>query len=148
MSCSATPSRMRYARLSPTWPTQRPLGPQDQGGAGGAQAAELGVLLADGVDAGVGLVERPAEGRDDAVAGVLQVEEGDVADGLGAGLLADRVAAHAVGDDEHVPVRREPGRVHRRAGGAGVLVVAPLDAHVGQGGVSDRFECRHEPPRT
>ena len=40
-----------------------PFGPQDQGGAGGAHAAELGVLLADGVDAGVGLAGTPGGAR-------------------------------------------------------------------------------------
>ena len=38
------------------------LGAQQQGGAGRAHALELAVLLAAGVDAGVGLDERPCAG--------------------------------------------------------------------------------------
>ena len=98
------------------------------------------------VDAGVGFLEGPAKGREDAVVGVLQIQEGDVANGLGAGFLADGVAAHAVGDDENVPVGPETRRIRRGLGGARVLIVAPLHPHIREGRVSDRLKCRHQGP--
>src|SRR5207249_6889053 len=119
------------------------LGPQDQGGGSGAEAAELGVLLADRVNAGVGFPKGPAKSGEDAVLDVLEVEVGDVANGLGRSLLADGMAAHSVGDHEDVPVSQETCGVGGRLRGAGILVVAPFDAHVGQSGVQDGLECRH-----
>src|SRR6185312_16263288 len=76
-----------------------PFGAKDQGRGGRAEPAELRVLLADRVDAGVGFLEGPAQGREDPFVNVLQEEEGNVADGLGTGFFADGVAAHAIGDD-------------------------------------------------
>jgi len=75
---------------------------------------------------------------------VLLIEVGDVLSGLGAGLLTDGVAAHAIGDNENVSTGRIAGGINRRAGRASVLVMTPLDAHIGQGGVPDRLKCRHE----
>jgi hypothetical protein len=118
------------------------LGPEEQRHGGRTEPAELRVLLADLVDAGVRLVERLADGDGDPVPGVLVEDLGDVADGLGAGLLPDGVPAHPVGHDEHVPVVPPVGLVRGRVRRAAVLVVAPLHAHVGQGGEADGFKSR------
>src|SRR5207248_11773285 len=106
------------------------------------QAAELGVLLADGVDAGVGLGERLFQRQGTALVGVLVVGVGDVADGLGARLLPDRVPAHAVGYEEQVAVAGEPLGVARRVHRERVLVVAAARADVGPDGVDDLIATR------
>ena len=114
------------------------LGAQHHGGAGGAEAVELGVVPADLVDGGVGLLEGAGERGQHAVLGdVLEERQRDDADGLGAGLLADGVAAHAVGDEEDVAVGLKVRVVGGGLGDAGVLVVAALDADVGQASVAD-----------
>ncbi len=122
------------------------LGPQHQGGAGGAHAGELAVLLTAGMDAGVGLDERFPQHDDGALGGVLLV---DVRNGLGrllAGLLADRVGPHAVGHQEDMagllPLLLVAGQLH----GQVVLVVAAADPHVGEAGVLDLVEADHPTP--
>ena len=122
----------------------RSFGPKDESGAGRPHAAKLRVLLADGMNAGVGLAERPAERGKYPLVGVFLVKMGNVLNGLGAGFLADGVATHSIGHHENVPARRVPRGVNRRAGSTGILVVAPLDAHIGQGGVPDRLKYRHK----
>src|SRR5262249_47998837 len=117
------------------------LGAEQEGRRRGAEAAELGVLLTDGVDAGVGLDERLAEGRGGPLLGVLAVGVRDVADCLGAGLLADRVAAHAVGHQEEVAVLLEPLRLAGRDDRHVVLVMAAAHADVGTTGVFDLVEA-------
>jgi hypothetical protein len=77
---------------------------------------------------------------------VLDVGEGDFLDGAGAGLLADRVAAHAVGHDEQVPDALPVTAVRGGLDGVGVLVVAPLHPDVRQAEVFDLFEEGHGYP--
>ena len=69
--------------------------------------------------------------------GVLVIGVRDVADGFGAGLLADGVAAHAVGHQEQVAMGGEPLGVAGRVFRVGVLVVAAADADVAADGVLD-----------
>ena len=77
------------------------------------------------------------------LAGVLKKGVGDDAGGLLAGLLADRVGAHAVGDEEEVaalpPLVVVGGELHRQV----VLVVAAADSHVRQTGVLNLIEAVH-----
>src|SRR5262245_48836902 len=125
-------------------PNPGSLRPQDQCGTCRPHASEFRILLSYCVDAGVGLAKRPTDRWRDPLPDMLLVEVRNVLNGLGAGLLADRVAAHAVGHDEDVPAGLEPGGVYGGARGAGVLIVTPLHAHIGQGRIADRLECRHE----
>jgi hypothetical protein len=53
------------------------------------------------------------------------------------------MTTHTVGHDKDVPTRLEPGRIHGGLSSASVLIVAPLNAHIGQSGETDRLECRH-----
>src|SRR5690606_32348373 len=77
------------------------LGPEDECRGRGAEALELRVVLTNGVDRLVRLAKSTAKGRTDSLLGdVLEEGQGDVANGLGAGLLADGVPAHAIGHDE------------------------------------------------
>ena len=119
---------------------------EDQGGGGRAQAAELGVGRADGVDAGVRLLEGVPEGGRRAVVDVLDVGERDFLDGLGAGLLADRVPAHPVGHDEQVADPLPVVLVRGLLDGERVLVVDSLHADVGDAAVLDLFEEGHGEP--
>ncbi len=97
-------------------------GPQ-QGGERGAHAFELGVLLDHGAQLVVGALHGGAERGEDVGARHVVVERDEGGDHLGAGDLARRLAAHAVGDGE------QPG-----AGVAGVLVALSDHALVRSGG--------------
>jgi hypothetical protein len=109
----------------------------------GAESAELRVRLADGVDARIGLLKCPAQRRHRPFLNVLGIGERNLADRLGAGLLADSVATHAIGDQEDVSFLEPMIVVHRHLDGERVLVVCAADAHVGQAGVVDLFEQGH-----
>jgi hypothetical protein len=133
--------------ISPTIthvPHPRPFGTENESGAGGSHAAKLGILLPDGVNPGIRLTERPMERWKHPFMGMFLIKVRYILDGLGAGLFTDGVAAHSVGHDKNMPTCRIPGGIDRRACGARILVMAPLDAHIGQGGVSDRLKYRHE----
>src|SRR5262249_18698298 len=125
------------------------VGADHEGGAGGAHALELAVLLAERVDAGVGLKEGLAEGGDGALGGVFAVGVRDYAGGFLAGLLADGVGPHAVGDEKEVSLFAPLLQVGRKQDLVVVLVDAAPDADVGQAGVADVVEAEDQgTPRT
>ena len=85
-----------------------------------------------------------AQGVDRPLRGVLLVDVRDDVGGLLAGLLADGVGAHAVGDEEEVAALPPALVVAGELDGVAVLVVAAPDAHVGQAGVLDLVESCHQ----
>src|SRR5262249_12339650 len=120
-----------------------PLGAQEQRCAGGAGALEFAVGLPEGVDAGVGLDEGLAQSEGGALLGQFEVDVRHDLDGLFAGLLGDRVSAHAVRDEEQVastaPLLFIGGDLDRVV----VLVMAAPDAYVSQAGMLDLIEANH-----
>src|SRR5262249_48539579 len=90
-----------------------------------------------GLDGGV------AQGIGPAAAGVFLVGEWDVADCLGAGLFADGVSAHAVGDKKNMAFVLPRHQAGRRNGDMRILVVTAADADVGEGAVSDFVKTGH-----
>jgi len=127
-------------------PDPGPIGAEDERSARRAHALELAVLLAAGVDGGVGLDEGAAEGDDGPEGGVLLVDVGDDVGGLFAGLLADRVGTHPVGDEEEVAALLPALFIAGELNGEAVLIVAALDAHVGQTAVFDLVESHQGSP--
>jgi len=93
---------------------------------------EFLVRLADGVNGRVGLDEGAPQGVGDSVIGVFEIGQGDFARGLLRGLFPHGVAAHAVGDQEDVPVPLPIVAALGQQGGVRVLIVTAADADVGQ----------------
>src|SRR6266851_3325062 len=119
------------------------LWPQQQGGAGGAHAGKLLVLLAAGVNANVGLLDRLMQGWSGALLGVFLISMGNDAGSDLAGQLAHRMAPHAVGHHENVselpPLRFVTGRQDRE----GVLVMTTANPDVCQAGMLNLLVANH-----
>ena len=75
--------------------------------------------------------------------GVLDVGVWDDAGRLFAGLFADGVRAHAVGNEKKVAALLPLGIVGSQVDSQIILVVASADAHVGQAGMLDLIETCH-----
>ena len=87
--------------------------------------------------------ERPPQGHDDAGGGVLGVDMRDDVDRLLAGLLADRVRAHAIGHEEDVAGAVPLLVAGRPLMGVVVLLVAAAQPHIAEDGIFDPLKGRH-----
>lgn len=121
----------------------RSLGAQHEGGGRGAHAVEVAVLRAARMDGAVGLDKSLAQRGCRPFAGMLGIDVRDVVDGHLARQLADRVGAHAVGDQEHVAALPPLFRLGGRHQDVGVLIMAAANPHVGEARVFDVVEASH-----
>ena len=106
-------------------------------------ARELFIVLADGVNRGVGLDKSPAQRAGHILVCVFQISHGDVAGRLLAGLLPDGMPAHPIRHDEDMPFGSPTVLALREDDRVRILVVAAPDADVAEGGIFDGIESDH-----
>ena len=116
---------------------------------GGSESAKFRIRLANRVDAPVGFLKgAPHRGQRAVHRGMLGKGQWNFLDRLRARHLADRVAAHAVGNDKHVAYFVKVVLVRRPLDRVSVLVMAATDADIRSGGVFEIVKSWHRPLRS
>jgi hypothetical protein len=113
------------------------FGPKKERRSGGSHTGKFAILLAAGMNTGVGFNKSFAKGVGRPVFDVFSVGVGDDADRKLAGEFADRVRAHAVGHQEDMTSSAPLLFIASQRDGVVVLIVAATDPHVAQARVLD-----------
>ena len=113
------------------------FGAKNKGGGGGAHAFEFAILLAAGVDAGIGFDESFAQGAGRAGLRVFGKSVRDDADGQFTGQLADGMRAHPISHQKNVASGAPLMFIPSQQNGVVVLIVAATDPYIAEARMLD-----------